>query len=278
MIDSRLVQANDHDVREIVFRSTPTTFHARKDEGVGHWFEVEEPHMRLENAKIAQLLNEVRILKGERFTNLPQFTPQGGQPSAVLRLVFPAREIAVELMSPCAEATGLTAVRVSDDGTTVTCADFSRLLAILSQEAETWRDTRLFTLRTDQVESVRASFRGEGVELRREGIAFTMESANPVQVDLQAGNEFLTALLAARGRVVSTKSASMHPVFASGEYLQIRSSVMGEQDEYQEKLIVGPSTANGDQFVKRAEDDAVLRISEATAELLRMDAQSFKRD
>jgi hypothetical protein len=116
------------------------------------------------------------------------------------------------------------------------------------------------------------------MDLRREGTAFTMEGTNSVQVDLQAGNEFLTALLAARGQVVSTNPPPTHPVFASDDYLQIRSSVIGKQDEYREKLLVGPSTANGDRFVKRAEDDAVLRISEATAELLRMNAQSSKHD
>jgi len=278
VIDSRLVHANDDDVREIVFESAQAAFHARSNDEVDHWFEVEQPHLRLENAKIAQLLNEVSLLKGKHFMNLAQFTPQRGQPSAVLRLVLPAREIAVELMSPCAEAPGLTTARVSDNGTAVACADFSPLLAILSQEAETWRDTRLFTLRTDQVESVRTSFRGERTDLRREGTAFAMEGKNSVQVDIQAGNEFLTALLAARGQVVSTKSPLSRLLFASGDYLQIRSSVMGKQDEYQEKLLVGPLTADGDRLVKRAEDDAVLRISEATAELLRMDAPSFKRD
>jgi hypothetical protein len=116
------------------------------------------------------------------------------------------------------------------------------------------------------------------MDLRREGTAFTMEGANSVQVEIQAGNEFLTALLAARGQVVSTKLTPTHQAFASGDYLQIRSSVIGKQDDYQEKLLVGPSTPNGDRLVKRAEDDVVLRISEATAELLRMNAQSFKHD
>jgi hypothetical protein len=278
VIDSRLVHANDNDVREIVFRSGKVTFHARKNQDVDHWFEVEQPRSRLENARIVQLLHEVRLLKGTHFARLPQLPPQGGQPWAALRLVLATREIAIEMTSPCAEATGLTTARVSGDETTVACADFSPLIAILSQEAETWRDTRLFTLRTDQVESVRTSLRGEKIDLRREGTAFTMGNANIVQVDLQAGNEFLTALLEARGQVVFANLQSVRPVFTSGDYLQIRSSVIGQQDEYQEKLFVGLPMTNGERFVKRAEDDAVLRISEATAELLQMDAQAFNRD
>lgn len=276
VIDSRLVLANDNDIREMVFKSPQTVFHVRKDEDTDHWFEFEPPHSRLDSAKMAQLLTEVRLLKGKHFTNLTQVTPQGGQPSTVLKLVLPDREIEVDVMIPCDDAPGLTVVRVSDHGATVSCADFSALLNLLSQEAERWRDTHLFSLRTDQVESVSTKFRGERTDLRREGTAFTLETKKTVQVDIQAGNELLTVLLAARGQVVTTESPLMHATFSSGDYLQIRSSVIGKLDEYQEKLLVASSTVKGERFVKRLEDAAVLRISEATAELLRLDAQSFK--
>jgi hypothetical protein len=278
VIDSRLIHTNGLDVREIEFESPQVSFHARHDEEVDHWFEVEQPRSRLESGKFSQLLNELRLLKGKHFTDLSQVTTKGDHPAAVLRLLLPSREIEIEILSPCLQAPDLMTARVSGDATTVACADFSPLLAILSQEAQTWRDTRLFALRTDQVESVRRSTRGERMALRREGMGFTIDSANPVQVDIQTGNEFLTALLAARGQAVSANTISTRTVFDLGDYLQIHSSVVGRRGEYQEKLLVGPPTASGDRFVKRAQDNAVLRISEATAELLRMDLDSFKRN
>jgi len=276
MIDARLIRATESDIRAIGFETPDTHFHVRQEENTGHWFETDPPRSRVDSAKVAELLREVTSLNGKHFTSLRQPTHKEEQPRSVLKLVLKSREITLEQLGSCAQAPADSRVRVSGDTTTEACADFAPLLARFKQEAESWRDTRLFTLQTDQVESIRTSLGGEIAELTRDGTAFRFGRANAVNVDIETGNEYLSELLATRGQYAPDPSHSTHRVFESSDYLQVSSSVVGKQGEYNERLFLGPFVAGGNRLVQRAEDQTILVISPATAQLLQMNARSLR--
>jgi hypothetical protein len=98
-------------------------------------------------------------------------------------------------------------------------------------------------------------------------MGFTLDKQGTRLVTLEAGNDYLGQLLSAHGQAIAPDRLPPSAQFDVRQYVRLRSSVVGKDDDYEEKLLVGPSAVDGGRLVRRVDDDVVLKIDKPTADL-----------
>jgi hypothetical protein len=280
MLEARLVQREPIDVREIMLGSQQGRLHIRLDERRDHWFEVDPPRMRVSRDRVESLLDALTSLRAQRFfgAGTPSTGAKAGAQFTVdLGLVNPASGVEIEFLGKCDSLPGLTLVRVAGASATLACADAKSVTTLLAQAPPDWRDSQLFSLRMDQVESLEASFDSKKFDLRRDGTGFLLEAPTGTsEVDSETGNDFLTALLATGGQIITRDLSSAESVFDSSDLIRLHSSVTGSDENYQEQVLFGARSVDGSRFVRRLEDNAVLKVEPTIAAMLQINSQSLK--
>ena len=280
MLEARLVQREPIDVREIALGSQQGRLHIRLDERSDHWFEADPPRTRISKDRVESLLDALTSLRAQRF--LDAGTPStgaeaGARVTVELGLVNPASGVKIEFMGSCDSLPGLTLVRVAGAPATLACANAKSVTTLLAHAPLDWRDSQLFSLRMDQVESLEVSFDSKKFDLRRDGTGFMLEaSTGTSQVDSEPGNDFLTALLSTGGQIITRDLYSPASAFDSSDFIRLRSSVIGSDENYQEQVLLGTRSIDGSRFVRRLEDNAVLKVEPTMAAMVQINSQSFK--
>jgi|GEM_PF-6308232 len=263
LVDPVLVPWNETDYGEIEFSSPRSQFHLRRNRETGRWFEVGGATWRLEPESVSRLLRELRSLRTAPRSSLP--AAEHGSFSGALKVRLRSGEVSIDFIGSCPGAPGLVRTRATQSTTMECCTDVSKLGPLLTRGLT--RDTRLFSLRVDEVEGLKTSIQDELADLRREGTGFTF--GNHGRLALEAGNDYLSKLLGIRGQIVSAEQLSVLAPFATSQYVRLRSAVVGTRDEYEEGILVGPAGLDGGRFVRRFDDGAVLRIDPTAAALFR---------
>ena len=183
--------------------------------------------------------------------------------------------IRLEFGGPCEgePESFLVAVTGSEDFTA--CADTRALLAKLEGGASDWVDSQLFSLRPDELESLDEESSSHSLHLERWESAFRITGGAAHRIDLETGNRLVLALLATRGKLVNPSIIGVPP-FDDRNFVLVRSAVIGDTDRFEERVLVGPALANGDRYVKRVADGAVLRLSAADVTSLLLDENQLK--
>jgi hypothetical protein len=144
-------------------------------------------------------------------------------------------------------------------------------LAALSVDREALGDRYPFSARKDEVEALALERDGRRLVLERRGTAFLLREPSEAQVEIEAGNRRVEAIVrasASRVERVDAKGLGFEP--PSGK-LTLR--VIADDDKaVEEKLELGKTAADGTLYVRRVEDGAVLAIERESARAFAIDS------
>lgn len=262
--DAVLLPIRALDIRDVTYSSAQSGFHVRAIQNI-NWHESEPPGLRVDRERVSELFNELAQLK-------PATTSHGKEPSDAgallgeLKLAASSGDTTIDFMGACSDHPWLTRTRITNLSVAEYCVETNGLASLLRKGLAP--DTRLFTLRVDEVESVKERTHGEVNELRRDGTGFIFQHDSETRfVELEEGNQYVSALLSARGQLASVEQLVTRPRFDSTAYIRLRSSVIGSGD-YEETLLLGASDPEGRQLVRRLDDNAILTLDKGTAHLL----------
>ncbi len=131
-------------------------------------------------------------------------------------------------------------------------------------------DRSIFSLRPDEVESLAIKRGDRELVMDRTGSGFLMRKPRHAAVDLEAGNQRVTALTDARGKL--EPDAKLEP---DGK-VTLKSAAESDAKVVTEQLLVGKPDKDGSVLVKRESDGAMLRLDRDTARALAADASLIK--
>jgi hypothetical protein len=200
----------------------------------------------------------------------------GGLAVVELEMDKPRGTVQVEFYAKCDKQAGLGRVRVSGALDAMACADIQGLTTALERAPADWIDDRLFSLRGDEVESLTVNVRGQSLELEREGSSFLLRRPESRRVDIDTGNDVLGTLVMLRGELGPENANLVRFDSESSDFVQLRSSVVGISDHYDERILIGPVLVDGTRWVKRLSDGTLLRIDAPTASSLSVDATALR--
>lgn len=184
--------------------------------------------------------------------------------------------IQLELHQKCADRPRLSLVRISGQFDVTACANIQQLAAALDDEPATWVDDHLFSLRMDEVESLTLNVEGRSLELQRDEAGFALGGSKPRHIDVDIGNDVLQTLVSIRGTLTSAGVIPTITDFESQDSVQLLSALVGTSDRYEERILIGKMTPNGERWVKRLSDSAILRLDSTTASSLEIDPDLLK--
>lgn len=141
----------------------------------------------------------------------------------------------------------------------------------LSTTAEELVDRALFALRADEIESLDVKRGERELALDRTGSGFLMRKPQRAPVELDAGNQRIAALLAARGALVTGRELT-----PAGS-VTLKSVGASDDAVLTESLTVGKPDKDGNVLVRRESDGALLELDRATARALAPDASLVRR-
>jgi hypothetical protein len=144
-------------------------------------------------------------------------------------------------------------------------------LQALSVEREALGDRYPFSARKDEVEALALEQNGKKLVLERRGTAFLLREPSEAQVELEAGNRRVEAIVrapASRVERVDAKALGFEP--PTGR-LTVRA--IGDDDKaVEEKLELGKTAPDGTLYVRRVEDGTVLAIEREAARAFAVDS------
>lgn len=277
LIEPRLVPYVPSELNSVTLESGTVRASFHFDATRSRWFDTDGQHYRVSRAAFDALLLQLTTLKAAHFLG-PSEAASKHSPKmsagVTLGLTKSHSTIRLEFGGPCEgePSTSLVAVVGSEDVTA--CADARALLARLARGPSEWLDNCAFSVRPDEVESLEAASSGHSWQLERWESAFRFTGADPKPVELEPGNRLLQAMLSTCGKLVSPSPPGILP-FDANNFIRVRSAVIGDTDRYEERVLVGPALANGDRYVKREMDGALLRIPRTEVDALMPDEKQL---
>lgn len=137
-------------------------------------------------------------------------------------------------------------------------------------------DRSLIALRSDEIERVRLELGDHTVDLRRHEKGFLLEAPGRGEVELEAGNRWLAALVALEGeRLAGVELATLGLAPPAGT-LELESRAIEGHDRYLERLELGREATDGSRAVRRAVDGVVLRVAGEAARALTPDPARWR--
>ena len=164
----------------------------------------------------------------------------------------------------------LVVIRRSPDAQSA-CAP-RELEATLQLSATDFRDRHAFSLHTDEVEELDITGDKQKFALVRKGSAFVLHANAETQVELEAGNQRITALLEAQGERVESPQLSELGLEPARTSVTLRSSAARDADVVQQVVRVGNTDGAGNLFVYREQDSVVLRVPREQARAFAVDS------
>jgi hypothetical protein len=279
LLEARLLPYVPSDIQELTLNTKRGHTQYRFDVKRARWFAADGQHRRISRDKFDELLLLLTRLKGQHFAPSPELPlPNLGGGLAVVELEMdkPRGTVQVEFYAKCDKQAGLGRVRVSGALDAMACADIQGLTTALERAPADWIDDRLFSLRGDEVESLTVNVRGQSLELEREGSSFLLRRPESRRVDIDTGNDVLGRLVMLRGELRPENANLVRFDSESTDFVQLRSSVVGISDHYDERILIGPVLVDGTRWVKRLSDGTLLRIDAPTASSLSVDATALR--
>ena len=273
LVEPRLIPYVPSDFGTVMLEAGSDRVSFRFDATRSRWFEAEGQHYRVSKPAFDSLLLQVTTLKGEKFLAPSESAAKHWDrktATITLGLLKSQTTIRLEFGGPCAGESNSSLVAITGFEDVTACADTRALLSKLEGGATDWKDSQLFSVRPDEVESLDEVSNGQPLHLERWESAFRITGGAVHPIDLETGNQWLTALLAARGALVNPSTQAI-PAFDAKNFVRVSSAVIGGSDHYEERVLLGPALANGDHYVKRDSDGAILRISASAIRALLLD-------
>jgi Domain of unknown function (DUF4340) len=146
------------------------------------------------------------------------------------------------------------------------------LEATLKLQASDFLDRHPFSLHTDEVEELDISGGKQKFALRRKGTGFVLHESAETQVELEAGNQRIQALLEAQGERVERAKLSELGLDPAAITVTLRSSAARDADVVQQVVRVGSTSPAGELFVYREQDGVALRLPREHARAFALDS------
>jgi hypothetical protein len=162
----------------------------------------------------------------------------------------------------CPNGEGVVALRQKPD-VAAACVP-SSVMPGLATPTDELSDRNLFGVRRDEVESIQIRIGERRLELDRKGEGFVMRAPAKGDVDMEAGNQRLDAMLGISGEPLAEppptgELAKLGLAPPAGEVTFKSNAEQGSKLK-EEKVLLGHPRPDGTTYVRRAQDGAVLAL------------------
>jgi hypothetical protein len=267
-----LVSVSEPDVTRVSITSPTLNVTLRRSTGLS--FVVEGAPTRLADREtMRSLFFQLGRLSATEFLSAPDAEAAMG--AARAHFVLETKDSKVPLTfdaggSCPSEPSQLVIIRRSPD-TQSGCAP-RELEATLKLNASDFPDRHPFSLHTDEVEELEIASGPRRFALRRKGTGFVLHESTETQVELEAGNQRIQALLDAHGDPVDNADPRQFGLDPAPSSVTLRSSAARATDVVQQVVRVGNTSPSGDLYVYREQDSLVLRLPREHARAFALDS------
>ena len=182
----------------------------------------------------------------------------------------PAEKLALELGGACPGAPSELVAIVRAPRVRAACVP-EAILGPLSVERDALVDRHPFAARKDEVEALVLERAGKRLSLERRGTAFLLREPSEAQVELDAGNRRIEAMVRAEAEPVAHPDAKALGLDPAEGHVTLR--VIGDDDKgAEEKLDMGKTAPDGTLYLRRVEDGAVLALGRESARAFLVDS------
>ena len=278
LVEPRLIPYVPSDFGSVMLESGSNRASFRFDATRSRWFEADGQRYRVSKTAFDSLLLQVTTLKGEKFLTPSESAAKHWvrkTATITLGLLKAQTTIRLEFGGSCDGQPNSSFVAITGSEDFTACADTRALVTKLEGEPTDWEDSQLFSVRPDEFESLDEVPNGQPLHLERWESAFRITGGAVHPIDLETGNQWLSELLSTRGKLVNS-STQVVTGFDAKNFVRVSSAVIGDSDHYEERVLFGPALANGDRYVKRDADGAILRISASAVRALLLDENRLK--
>ncbi|MET0795240.1 MAG: DUF4340 domain-containing protein [Polyangiaceae bacterium] len=267
-----LVSVNEADVVRLEITSPTLTIALRRSTGTS--FVVDgAPQILADRETLRSLFFQLGRLTATQFLTASEAEAALGAERAHFVLETKASKIPVtfDAGGSCpGDPSQLVIVRRSPDVQSG-CAP-RELEATLKLQAGDFPDRHPFSLHTDEVEELDISGGKQKFTLRRIGSGFVLHTNAETQVELEAGNQRIAALLEAQGERVANAKPSELGLEPTSSSVTLHSAAARDAQVVQQVVRVGNTSPAGELYVYREQDGVVLRLTREQARAFALDS------
>ena len=267
-----LVSVSEADVARIAITSPTLKVALHRRAGTGFMLDG-EPQVLADRETLNSLFFQLGRLSAHSFLSAHDAEAALGPARAHLELETkdPKQVIRFDAGGSCpGDPSQLVIVRRAPDAQSACAA--RELEATLKLESGDFADRHAFSLRVDEVEELDITGGANKFALVRKGSGFVLHGSSDTQVELEAGNQRITALLEALGERVPTPKLSELGLNPAPLTITLRSSAARDSGVVRQVVRVGNKDASGNQLVFREQDGVVLRIPHELARAFALDS------
>lgn len=269
--DRALVKLGANDLRDLTLERPDTT--VKLTRGKGSAFSLEGGG-RANRDVLEPVFAALAELKAARFLPVADAERARGTAPRTRILLGPrdakARKVIVELGGACPGAVGETLAIVRGDAVRAGCVR-DDALAPFSLSKDALADDRPFSARVDEVETLTLVRGSKRLVLARRGTAFTLSEPASAEVELEAGNQRLGAIVRAPGEIIHAPDLQKLGLGTGGDKVVL--TVLTRDDKAtEESLELGHVEPDGTLPVRRTDDGTVLRIGRDAARAFLVDS------
>lgn len=170
----------------------------------------------------------------------------------------------ISIGGKCPDGEGVVAVRQKPD-VAAACVP-SSVMPGLTTPTEDLVDRNLFAARRDEIESIAIRIGERRLELDRKGDGFVMRAPAKGDVDMEAGNQRLDAMLGVRGELLDEipapgELAKLGLAPPAGEVTFKSLAEQGSDKLKEETVLLGRAQPDGTTYALRKQDGAVLSLT-----------------
>ncbi|HEY3664966.1 MAG TPA: DUF4340 domain-containing protein, partial [Polyangiaceae bacterium] len=239
------------DVTRIVIASPKLNVSLERSSGIS--FLLAGPEKTLvDRETLSSLFFQLSRLSANRFLSVEEGQRALGDAPAHIALDSkdPSKKLRMDVGGDCpSDPTELVVVKTAPDAQSA-CAP-RELEATLRLSADDLVDHHPFSLHTDEVEELDITGGKARFALLRKGNAFVLHTGSEAQVELEAGNQRILALLEAAGERVLDKKPSELGLESAASTVSLRSSAAHDADVVVQVVRVGSTDAAGNLYLYR---------------------------
>ncbi|MES1178344.1 MAG: DUF4340 domain-containing protein [Myxococcales bacterium] len=267
-----LVSVNEADVTRVSITSPALTVALRRSTGTS--FIVEgEPQVLADRETVRSLFFQLGRLTATEFLSATEAEVALGAERAhfVLESKGSKQPLAFDAGGSCpGDPSQLVIIRRAPDAQSG-CAP-RELEATLRLNAGDFHDRHPLSLHADEVEELDIADAKRKFALLRKGTGFVLHESTETQVELEAGNQRIQALIDAQGEPVKDAKLGDLGLDPAAITVTLRSSAARDADVVQQVVRVGNSSPSGELYVLRAQDGVVLRLPREHARAFALDS------
>ena len=267
-----LVSVSEADVARITITSPTLNVTLHRRAGTGFMLDG-EPQVLAERETLKSLFFQLGRLSAISFLSAHDAEAALGPARAHFELETkdPKQIIRFDAGGSCpGDPSRLVIMRRAPDAQSACAA--RELEATLKLEAADFADRHAFSLRVDEVEELDITGGPNKFALVRKGSSFVLHGSNDTQVELEAGNQRITALLEALGERVPQPKLNELGLDPAPITITLRSSASRDSAVMRQVVRVGNKDASGNQLVYREQDGVALRIPHELARAFALDS------